>query len=139
MRDTNIRAVTKNDLNVLYGLFAEIQSLHAKNHPEYFKEPQNDSIFEEFFTNIIDDTKQFLDFICVDKIPQGYIHFQICNQRESIFSHSRKHAYIHQIIITQNFRKSGCATALINHVRAQVSKLDIKEIGVDHCNNETSF
>ena len=73
-------------------MFAEIQSLYEQNHPEYFREPQNDAEFVKFFEQTIADPEQFLDFICVDNTPQGYVHFQIYNRGQNAFSNDRNYA-----------------------------------------------
>lgn len=118
-------------MDAVYGLFEQLQSIHAQAEPEFFREPERDECFERYFEGIIDDLEQYLVFACVDRNPVGYSQYFLGTRAKNIYQPERRFAYIHQLVVSKKYRRTGCATALIGYVKEEARKLDIAQLGID--------
>lgn len=132
MPEFEFKSATDRDFDTFFNLFEEIQSLHQKHRPEYFRKPQKNNELTAFFGQITNDPNQHLRFAYVNNNAEGYVHFQIIERTGDVFSYPRRHGLIHQIVVTQKSRNLGCASALIEHTKKQVAKQGIKELAIDH-------
>ena len=108
--DFELRAASNHDLDATYDLFAEVQSIHADAEPEFFRRPENDETFRQFFGRTVNDPEQHIVFACFDGITVGYILFFMGSRPRNIYQPERPFAYIHQLVVTKEFRRTGCAT-----------------------------
>lgn len=72
-----IRPATKDDYDVLFELFSEIQTMHYRTMPEYFKPTVRDEFFFDYFDEVIEnkDKHLLLAFDGVVPIPPGQSTF----------------------------------------------------------------
>ncbi len=126
-----LRPASGNDLDAAYDLFAEVQTIHADAEPEFFKQPHKDDTFRRFFDATLKDSEQHLIFACRDGNPIGYIQIFMGVRPENLYQPERRFAYIHQLAVTKAFRKTGCGTQLIEHVKDQAREQGIKLLGTD--------
>jgi ribosomal protein S18 acetylase RimI-like enzyme len=126
-----LRTAGGDDVDAAFGLFAQVQSIHADAEPEFFRPPENDETFKLYFEGILRDPDQHLVFACVDGMEVGYIeYFQgVCPK--DIFRPERRLAYIHSLVVTKEHRRAGCASVLIEHVKQEAGRQDISLMGID--------
>ncbi len=113
----NIRQAGFSDSLLLSLLCMDVQRLHAENHPDIFKMPQNDDFALSFFEEVLANpmTKIFIAEENGDAI--GYIFCQLIERPETSFAY----AWIHGISIpahihsskTWDFRNSTIASGEI--------------------------
>ena len=127
----DIRAVTNDDFDAVYSLFSEVQALHAEAVPAIFREPTKDDGFRTFFDGFADNDQHFLAVAIVDQKPIGYIQYFLGERERSIYQPGRKFAYIHQLVVTNDSRRRGYGTALIEFVKKRARSQGISEIGID--------
>jgi ribosomal protein S18 acetylase RimI-like enzyme len=126
-----LRSANRDDLDAVYDLFAEAASMFSKAEPEFFKDAVKDDAFREFFERTLDDPEQHLVLACAEAVPVGFIKFFAGVQPENFYSPERRFAYIHQLTVTQELRRKGCANALIQHVKNVARKQNISLMGID--------
>ncbi len=126
-----LRAANSDDLGAVYDLFAEVQSIHAKAEPDFFKQPAKDDMFTSSFERTLSDPEQNLVFACAAGTPVGYVLFFAGTRPENIYQPKRRFAYIHQLAVKKRFRRTGCASTLIEHVKIEARKQDIALLGID--------
>ena len=133
MRDCRFRFRLANagDLDAVYGLFAEVQSIHAAAEPTFFKPPVKDRLFESFFEDCLSDPERSLVLACHDGTPVGYVLYFAGERPENIYQSARRFAYIHQLVVAKEFRRSGCASALISHVKEEARQRNFDLLGID--------
>lgn len=118
-------------MDAAFGLFAQVQSIHAEAHPEVFRRPERDATFKRYFEAIVRDPDQYLVFACVDGVEVGYIEYFLGARPETIFQLERRVAYIHSLVVAKGRRRTGCASLLIDHVKEQARHQDITHLGID--------
>jgi ribosomal protein S18 acetylase RimI-like enzyme len=133
VRDNRFRFRFANDgdLDVVYDLFAEVQSIHAAAEPAFFRPPVKDRLFERFFEDCLSDPKKNLVLACDESMAVGYVLYFAGSSSENLYQSARSYAYIHQLVVTKRFRRSGCASALIGHVKEEARGKNIRLLGID--------
>jgi len=127
------RAATAEDFDVVFALFSEVQSLHHDAHPDFFRKPEKDDLFREFFDKTLESEEQYLIIGCLDDEPVGYIRFQKWVQPLTISRLEQRTLYIHQIIITERYRYQGYGEAFIDYAKSIAKELGISRVGIDFC------
>ncbi len=126
-----IQPASRDDYDIVFDLFFEVQVIHAAAHPKFFRPPKKDEHFHSFLERVFDDPAQHLLLARVDQVPVGYIQYFLGKRPEDLFQPERKFAYIHQLVISEAYRRSGYATALIGHVRALAREQGVERVGID--------
>jgi len=70
-----IRSASDADKDAVFDLFEQIQSLHAKAEPTFFRTPERDETFNQFFDDLMADPEQSLVVICSNAVPVGFCHY----------------------------------------------------------------
>lgn len=133
MQDTrfDLRPATPDDLDDVFDLFAEVQAIHATAEPEFFRQPEKDDLFRAFFGRNFENPDHRLVLACVDGTTVGYIQYMMGTQPKDVFRSEGRLAYINQLVVTERYRRTGCATLLIAHVRQEAEKQSIPLLGID--------
>ena len=126
-----LRAAKSGDFDTVYELFAEVQAIHAEAEPEFFKPPAKDTMFRDFFENVLKDPNRHLVLAFLEEAPAGYVLFFTGSQPANIYQAERCFAYIHQLVVTRDLRRTGCASTLIQHVKGEATKQGIELLGID--------
>jgi ribosomal protein S18 acetylase RimI-like enzyme len=129
--DFQLRTAGTADLDAFYDLFAQVQSIHADAEPEFFCPPKKDRVFQEDFEGILADPDQHLVFACLDGVAVGLVQFFLGLRRRSVFQLERRVAYIHDLVVDREHRRTGCAAMLIEHVKQAARQEDIAVLGID--------
>jgi ribosomal protein S18 acetylase RimI-like enzyme len=126
-----LRPATKEDYDVLFELFSEIQSMHYETWPHIFKPAKQDKFFYEYFEKVIESQNHHLFIGFDDDKPVGYIYYVINQFPQNIYRPAKRSIYINHILVKKSYRGRGFGRALIHHVRDIAQKEKIKEIGLD--------
>lgn len=126
-----IQRASGNDLDAVYGLFAQVQSIHTAAEPEFFRLPDKDEAFQHYYEGILSDPDQHLVFACVDGMEVGYIQYFMGVRPRSIYQPERRVAYVHGLVVDKEHRRTGCASMLIEHVKQEARRQDVALVGID--------
>ncbi len=126
-----LRPASKEDYDILFEFFSEIQSMHFEIRPDIFKPAKKDKYFFEYFDRVIESANHHLIIGFDDDKPFGYIYYAINHLPQSIYRPEKRILYINHILVTNSYQGKGYGRALINHVRDIGRKETIKEIGLD--------
>src|SRR6266545_2726059 len=134
----NIRQAGFSDSLLLSLLCMDVQRLHAENHPDIFKMPQNDDFALSFFEEVLANpmTKIFIAEENGDAI--GYIFCQLIERPETSFAYARRFLHIDHISIRPNLQGHGAGTALMNQVEKLAKELSASKIQLDSWDFNTS-
>jgi GNAT superfamily N-acetyltransferase len=127
----DIRPATKNDEEVVFELYSQLQWVHTERKQELFHSPLNDDTFQAFFEAVLKTDDKHLDIGYVNKQPIGYIYFLINRFERNLYYHPRSRIYIEQVVVAQNMRRRGYGSALIGHVIQIAKQLNILRIELD--------
>ncbi len=129
--DFQLRGASNADLDAFYGLFAQVQSIHADAEPEFFRPPEKDETFQQYFEGILGDPDQHLLFACLDDVEVGFVQYFLGLRPQSIFRPERRVGYVHGLVVNEEHRRTGCAAMLIEHVKQVARQEDIALLGID--------
>ena len=108
-----------------------MQSIHATAEPTFFKPPVRDGLFESFFEASLTDPEKNIVLACHQTKAVGYVLYFAGERVENLYQSARRYAYIHQLVMTEEYRRTGCGSALIAHVKEEARKRGIRQLGID--------
>ena len=129
--DFQLRGASNADLDAFYGLFAQVQSIHADAEPEFFRPPEKDETFQQYFEGILGDPDQHLLFACLDDVEVGFVQYFLGLRPQSIFRPERRVGYVHGLVVNEEHRRTGCADMLIEYVKQVARQEDTALLGID--------
>jgi GNAT superfamily N-acetyltransferase len=115
----------------VFDLFGELGSLHHDVQPEFFRKPENDGLFREFFDKALVSEEQFLIIGSLDDEPVGYIFFRKWMRPKDILLVGYSILYIHHLIIKEGHRYQGYGGAFIDYSKKTAKELGITRMGID--------
>ena len=127
-----LRSAEAGDLDAVFALFAELQALHHAAEPDFFRSQEKDDLFEEFFNGVLRDPQNHLMLACAGGAAVGYVQYFLGTWPKDLYSVERRVAYIHQLFVSDGYRRTGCASALIDHVKDAAARDGVDLVGIDH-------
>ena len=127
----NLRPATREDYDLLFELFAEIQTLHYETRPDIFKAAKRDKYFFDYYDSVLESKNHHLMLGFDDDAPFGYIYYVINKLPQNIYRTEKRIIYINHILVKKSYQGRGFGRVLINHVREIARKEKINEIGLD--------
>jgi ribosomal protein S18 acetylase RimI-like enzyme len=129
--DFQLRRASNADLDAFYGFFAQVQSIHADAEPEFFRPPEKDETFQQYFEGILGDPDQHLLFACLDGVEVGCVQYFLGVRPRSIIRPERRVGYVNGLVVNEEHRRAGCAAMLIEHVKQAARQEEIALLGID--------
>lgn len=126
-----LRRADDADLDTFYGLFAQVQAIHVEAQPEFFRPPEKDETFQQYFEGILGDPEQHLIFACLDGVEVGLVYYFLGLRPRNVFQPERRVGYVHGLVVDQEHRRTGCASRLLEHVKQAARQQDIALLGID--------
>jgi ribosomal protein S18 acetylase RimI-like enzyme len=126
-----VRAALVADLDALIRLNHVVQSLHAALYPHDFTHMVDPSAVRSFFAARLAAPKNAIGIAEVDRVPVGYVWFEVQVRPETPFTPPRHRIYVHHIAVVPEARRRGIATALMHYVEHQAASEDIDEVALD--------
>lgn len=128
MQELVLRSAELEDIDVVFGLFAEVQSMHESAHPKLFRKPVNDEKFEQFFAAIMNNPNQYVVLCCNSESTVGYIQYSLGTSPENLFQPEQTFAHIDQLVVTRIQRGQGYGTKLVEHVKDEAIRRGISQV-----------
>jgi ribosomal protein S18 acetylase RimI-like enzyme len=126
-----LRPATKEDYDIIFEIFSEVQSIHYNGMPEFFKPAKKDKFFYAYFDEVIKNEDKHLIIGFEKDKPIGYIYFLISKRPENIYRKEKRIIFINQIGVKKTYQERGFGNELINHVLNVAEKENINQIGLD--------
>jgi ribosomal protein S18 acetylase RimI-like enzyme len=127
----NIRIATPRDSPILSALCRDVQTLHAKNHPQFFKMPQNDDFAVTFFDEMLADPEVTIYIAEEGSHPLGYVVCRLFDRPENIFTYANRFLFIDQISVRPEAQRRGIGTALLKQAEIRASELGLSKLQLD--------
>jgi len=109
-----IRLATAEDVDMLVGLNADVQKLHADAMPHLFKQPSDlGSLAADFRDRILADADGSTFIVEDEDQAMGYIYIRIVRRPENAYTYAQNLIYIDQISVTPASQGKGCGRALM--------------------------
>jgi len=112
-----IRLATAEDVDMLVGLNADVQKLHADAMPYLFKQPSDlASLAVDFRDRILADSDGSTFIVEDEGQARGYVYIRIVQRPENAYTYAQNLIYIDQISVTPTAQGKGYGRALMEAV-----------------------
>ena len=126
-----VRAALNVDLDALIQLNRVVQSLHVALYPGDFTQMVDPCAVRSFFAARLAGPKSAIGIAEADRVPVGYVWFEVQARPETPFTPPRHRVYVHHIAVAPEARRRGIATTLMHYVEHQAASEGIDEIALD--------
>ena len=126
-----VRAASDEDLDALIQLNQVVQRLHAALYPGDFTHAVDPSAVRTFFAARLSSPTSAIGIAEADRIPVGYVWFEVQARPETPFTPPRPRIYVHHIAVAPEARRRGIAAALMRYVEHRAALEGIGEIALD--------
>jgi diamine N-acetyltransferase len=126
-----IRRATSADAEQISALNAEVQAIHAKALPHWFKPPDAASFPPSAAAALIANPNNLMFIAEVESRPVGYAYAEIVRQPETPWRYAQDMLYLHHMSVRAAFRRHGVGQALLAQVRAAASEAGITRVTLD--------
>ena len=120
-----LRPATKEDFDIIFEIFSEVQSIHYDGMPYFFKPAKKDKVFYDYFDEVIENEDKHLIIGFEKNDPFGYIYYLITKLPQNIYRPEKQIIYINHILVKKSYQGKGFGQALINHVRDIAQKFKL--------------
>ncbi len=127
----NIRTAASTDNLLLSSLCLDVQSLHAKNHPEYFKMPQRDDFAAEFFQKMLADPTIRIFIVETEERVLGYVVCKLMQREETPFAFAMRYLLVDQISVRPTSQGRGVGKALLDRAEELAKEMNVLRIQLD--------
>jgi len=129
--ELQFRPAGRDDADITFKFFEQIQKLHADAEPEFFRQPVKDVLFREYFANVLKAPDQHIAFGCLDDIEIGYVQYFLGTSPKTIYQPERRIAHINLLAVTHEYQGQGIATKLLDYVKEQATCQGVGSIGLE--------
>jgi len=134
----NIRRAVPTDNVLLSSLSVDVQRLHAKNHPDIFKMPQNDDFAVTFFDEMLIDPLTRIFIAEEDGNALGCLLCKLIERAENPFTVEISYLLVDQISVRPEAQGRGVGKALIEQAEILAKELNVSRIQLDSWGFNTS-
>ena len=130
--DFQLREASLDDLDAFYGLFAQVQSIHAEAQPEFLSPAREERALAPAFPG---HPGQSGSAPCL-RLPRwrgGRIGSSSswAFARGASFRPVRRVGYINGLVVDAAHRRTGCGARLLEHVKQAARREDVTILGID--------
>jgi len=127
----NIRQANAADSSLLSSLTTDVQRLHAENHPDIFKMPQNNDFAVTFFDEKLADSLVRIFIAEENGQALGCILCKLIEREENPFTLMMRYLLVDQISVRPEAQGMGVGTALIKQSEILAREWDVPRIQLD--------
>lgn len=126
-----IRQATSTDSLLLSSLCVDVQSLHAKYHPDFFKTPTSDDFAASFFDGMLADPATNIFIAEENGQALGYVLCKLIERPENPFTFTMRYLHIDQISVRPAAQGKGVGKTLIKRAVVLALELNLQRIQLD--------
>jgi ribosomal protein S18 acetylase RimI-like enzyme len=126
-----IRAAARADAALLSSLNTDVQAVHARAHPCWFK-PEGPETFPPAAAEaLLTRTENLVLIAEVDSEPVGYAYAEVVQRPEDAFRQAYRMVYVHHLSVRPAWQRRGIGEALLASVRQAAADRGIALLGLD--------
>jgi GNAT superfamily N-acetyltransferase len=126
-----IRQAVSTDSLLLSSLCVDVQSLHAKHHPDFFKTPTSDDFAVSFFDGMLADPTTSIFIAEENGQAIGYIVCKLIERPENPFTFAMRYLLVDQISVRPAAQGKGVGKTLIKRAIVLALELNLQRIQLD--------
>jgi len=118
------------DTAVLAALHRDVQRLHARLDPDFFKSDPDDEGVAAFFAERIASPEDHMRIADAADGPKSCIRFEVQERPETPLPLARRRICIHHLSVLATARGRGIASAVLNHVEREALARGIADVAL---------
>jgi ribosomal protein S18 acetylase RimI-like enzyme len=126
-----IHQASSTDSLLLSSLCMDVQSLHAKHHPDLFKTPQSDDFAVSFYDEMLADSTVSIFIAEENGEALGYVLCKLIERPENPFTFAMRYLLVDQISVRPASQGKGVGKALIKQTEALANEMNLQRIQLD--------
>jgi GNAT superfamily N-acetyltransferase len=126
-----IRQAISTDSSLLSSLCVDVQSLHAKYHPDFFKTPTSDDFAASFFDGILADSTTSIFIAEENGQALGYVLCKLIERPENPFTCAIRYMLVDQISVRPAAQGRGVGKVLIQRAVVLALELNLQRVQLD--------
>ena len=126
-----IRQAIATDSLLLSSLCVDVQSLHAKHHPDFFKTPTSDDFAASFFDEMLADPAVSIFIVEENGQALGYVLCKLIERLENPFTFAMRYLLVDQISVRPAAQGKGVGKMLIKRAVLLARDLNVQRIQLD--------
>jgi len=126
-----IRQAIATDSLLLSSLCVDVQSLHAKHHPDFFKTPTSDDFAASFFDEMLADPAVSIFIVEENGQALGYVLCKLIERLENPFTFAMRYLLVDQISVRPAAQGKGVGKMLIKRAVLLALDLNVQRIQLD--------
>ncbi len=126
-----IRQATSTDSLLLSSLCVDVQSLHAKHYPDFFKTPTSNDFATSFFDGMLADPTTSIFIAEENGEALGYVFCKLIERPENLFTFAVRYLHVDQISVHPVAQGKGVGTQLIQRAIVLALELNLQRIQLD--------
>ena len=126
-----IRLAISADSLLLSSLCMDVQSLHAKHHPDLFKIPPSNDFAVSFFDEMLTDSAITIFIAEENGQALGYVLCKLIERTENPFTFAMRYLLVDQISVHPTTQGRGVGAALIKQAEVLAMELNVQRIQLD--------
>ena len=126
-----IRRAIPTDSLLLSSLSVDVQNLHAKHHPDFFKIPQSDDFAVAFFDGMLANPTTSIFIAEENGQALGCVLCKLIERPETPFTSAMRFLLVDQISVRPTAQGIGVGKALIKQAEALAKELNLQRIQLD--------
>jgi len=126
-----IRQAIATDSLLLSSLCVDVQSLHAKHHPDFFKIPANDDFAMTFFSEMLADPAVSIFIAEENGQALGYVLCKLIERLENPFTFAMRYLLVDQISVRPAAQGKGVGKMLVQRAVVLALELNLQRIQLD--------
>ncbi len=126
-----IRQAIAMDSLLLSSLCMDVQSLHAKHHPDFFKIPTSDDFAASFFDGMLAEPTISIFLAEENGLALGYILCKLIERQENAFAFAMRYLLVDQISVRPAEQGKRVGKALIKQAESLALELNLQRVQLD--------
>jgi len=126
-----IRQAVALDNLILSSLCVDVQSLHVKHHPDFFKTPTSDDFAASFFDEMLADPAVSIFIAEENGQALGYVLCKLIERLENPFTFAMRYLLVDQISVRPAAQGKGVGKTLIKRAVVLALDLNVQRIQLD--------
>jgi diamine N-acetyltransferase len=126
-----IRQAVSSDSLLLSSLCVDVQSLHARHHPDFFKMPQSDEFAVSFYDEMLADPAARLFIAEENGQAVGSILCKLIERPENPFIFAMRYLLVDQISVRPAAQGKGIGKALMKQAEVLAKESNVRRIQLD--------
>ncbi len=123
-----VRPAEGADIADIVALNRVVQSFHAAADPEFFRVDTEEVELQAFFGTLVSSEESVIFLAECEGRAAGYVWFEIQDRAETPFTRPMKRMNVHHLVVSEDTRRRGVGSALMDAAKARAVSRDVREI-----------